>query len=217
VTAIGRYILVVAVSLVLVGVLLAGLNRIGFRLPSFIAGTLASQPSPPRSVTILTVARAVLAGLDGATYAVAGVFLSVIGLAVITGTPQRLGQPDNLVRPIFENSWFGVGCLAAGVICLLLIGFRIWQVHQALRIGQAQVAEITEAQTGRARLTGTPWGDLIWGNAARGNYQVQGATEAGHHYMQQRWALSLRTGDRIWILRLDGRDVLYAPIQASTN
>lgn len=36
-----------------------------------------------------------------------------------------------------------------------------------------------------------------------------GAT--GTYYLEQAWALSLRPGDRIWVLRSHGRDILYAP------
>lgn len=48
--------------------------------------------------------------------------------------------------------------------------------------------------------------------AARGTYRFIDTGDTGRYYMQQRWALALRPGDRMWVLRRAGRDVLYAPV-----
>lgn len=78
------------------------------------------------------------------------------------------------------------------------------------------MAAITDAEIGTARIYGTPWGEpLMVGGmtpiAARGMYRIIETGETGAYYLQQRWALNLRPGDRIWVLRSNGRDVLYAP------
>jgi hypothetical protein len=69
---------------------------------------------------------------------------------------------------------------------------------------------------------GTPWGDLAGAKfsappAARGTYQLKTTHEVGSYYMQQRWALALHPGDAIWVLRVKGRDVLYAPRSFGTG
>jgi hypothetical protein len=95
-----------------------------YRLPGFIAGTLSSQPKPPRSVPVLAVVTAVVAGADCAIYLFGAVAFVALGLA----------------------------------------------------------------------------------------YRFTDTGEFGRYYMQQTWALALRQDTRIWVVRINGRDVLYAPV-----
>jgi hypothetical protein len=171
-----------------------------YRLPRFVSETLASQPSPPRNVTLTSVAGAVLAGVDCAIYFVVGVFLVAMGWRALS-----------LNVPLIAPALF-----AGGVALLLLVAYRIWAVKRALEAGAAQLAEVTQTEAGTARLWGTPWGDLTGSRysapvAARGTYRLMNTGETGRYYMQQSWALALVPGDTFWILRLEGRDVLYAP------
>jgi hypothetical protein len=103
-----------------------------------------------------------------------------------------------------------------GVLISLVAVFRIWQVARALRRGDAYVAEVVDAQVGPARIYGTPWGEPMGTRtrplAATGTYRLITSGEAGRYYMHQRWATALKTGARIWVLRYNGRDVLYAPL-----
>jgi hypothetical protein len=151
------------------------------------------------------VARAVLVGADGALYAGGGAFLIAFGLSVYVwpNTPAS-NIPGGLVLA-------GVGVLSG-----LVAVFRIWQVAGALRHGDAQVAQVVDAEVGRARIYGTPWGEPIrirrMPIAARGTYRLTSSSETGHFYMQQRWATALQPGSRMWVLRKNGRDVLYAPV-----
>jgi hypothetical protein len=39
--------------------------------------------------------------------------------------------------------------------------FRIWRVTSVLKTGKAYVAEVTNAEVGRARIYGTPWGEPL--------------------------------------------------------
>jgi hypothetical protein len=206
-----QYVLAVAISAVVIVVFLAAINRSGFRLPRFVATTLSAQPSAPRAVKTLSVAVVVAAGLDGVCYTAAGVISTAAGAAILIGVPARLGEPDNIVRPAAESVWVGVVLLVIGLFFLALIGFRIWQVRQALATGAAELAEVTTAEAGLARLRGSLWGDLAWGQAARGSYRMTQSSDTGRYYMQQRWALALQPGMRIWVVRLNGKDILYAP------
>ena len=135
--------------------------------------------------------RAVLGGLDCAIYVGAALVLVVAGVAA--------------------TAWYLV---AIGIACGLLAVFRIWQVASVVRSGDAQVAEVVEAEVGRARIYGTPWGEPMGTRmqpiAARGSYRVVSTGETGSYYMQQSWALALQPGTQIWVLRRNGRDVLYA-------
>jgi hypothetical protein len=174
-----------------------------YRLPRFVAETLSIQPSPPRQVPVSSVIRAVMGGIDCQIYAAGGLFFIVFGLVGLTAGPIAF--------------WIGVGFLVAGALSLWLAIFRIRQVSRALQLGDAQIVEITDAEAGRARWYGTPWGDLMRGTAARGRYQLAGTGENGIYYMQQAWALSLRPGDQIWVVHASGRDVLYAPVARQPN
>lgn len=175
-------------------------------MPGFVSETLAEQPQSPRHVPLTSVTFAVLAGADCAIYLGSAVVFIAAGLLFMTGglgfTPAPLS-----VSLIFV----GVGFLP-----LLLALFRVWQVGRAVRDGDAKLAEIVEAEAGPARYRGTPWGEPLFRQgvpvAAKGTYRL-GTGETGSYYMQQSWALPLRQGDRIWVVRLDGRDVLYAPRQ----
>ena len=78
------------------------------------------------------------------------------------------------------------------------------------------MAEVTDAEVGRARIYGTPWGEPLMAGgmtpiAARGTYRTIDTGQTHRYYMQQRWALALRPGDNMWVVRTQGRDVLYAP------
>jgi hypothetical protein len=212
-----RYALVLALSATPVGLYLLALKRIGFHLPGFIATTLASQPATPRHISLRAVFIAVVTGVDGACYATAGALAIVVGLAVVVGLPKRLGEANNIVRPMFENVWFGVGLIAVGVPFLVLVGFRVWKVREALVYGSADLAEVTEAVAGYARIQGSLWGDLASGRAARGAYLMSASGEVGRYYLQQRWALGLRQGDRIWVVRIHGKDALLAPSNPSSR
>ena len=53
-----------------------------YPLPTFVARTLAEQPSPPRRVPFMQMVGAVLTGVDCAIYAVASLVLIVFGLSV---------------------------------------------------------------------------------------------------------------------------------------
>jgi hypothetical protein len=133
------------------------------------------------------------------------VFLIAFGLSVYVwpNTPAS-NVPGGLVM------------VGAGVLSGLVAVFRIWKVAGALRQGDAQVAEVVDAEVGRARIYGTPWGEPMGTRtrpiAARGTYRLNSSGETGPYYMQQRWATKLQPGTRIWVLRDNGRDFLYAPV-----
>ncbi len=177
------------------------LTRQFYRLPDFAAGVVAIKRTPPRQVTIRSVGVAVLSGLDGALYFGVGVYL-ILGGLVLLSTTSGVGI------------WIAKLSLGAGLICLAIAVFRIWQVWRALRFGEALIAVVTQGRGGRVRLQGSPWGDLWWGRAARGVYQIPATGDTGRYYMQQKWALHLRPGTQIWVLRVSGRDVLYAPFSS---
>ena len=183
-----------------------------YRLPRFLSETLSREQEPPRHVPMPSIVLAVLAGADCTIYAVSGLFFIALGVVIIMGDP---GTSTRAVRPAAAGATF----MLLGLLSLVLTAYRIWQVESSLREGEARLAEVGQAEVGRARLYGTPWGEPLFAAgvpiAARGTYQVIGTSESGHYYMQQSWALKLRPGDRIWVLRR-GRRVLYAPSHAST-
>jgi hypothetical protein len=155
------------------------------------------------------VAGAVLGGIDCIIYLGGGVFLVVMGWRALNLDPASPG-------------WFAPTLFAVGALALALVAYRIWSVWRALETGEAQAAEIMRTEAGNARMWGTPWGDLAGAKfsappAARGTYQLKTTHEVGSYYMQQRWALALHPGDAIWVLRVKGRDVLYAPRSFGTG
>jgi hypothetical protein len=174
-----------------------------YRIPTLVAETLASQPSVPRQVSLLSVAGAVLGGIDCLIYLAGGVVLVAMGWRALNLNPPAPG-------------WLASALFIAGAAAIVLVAYRIWDVSRALKIGDARVAQVMRTEAGIARLWGTPWGDLVGTKysaprAARGTYQLANTGEIGGYYMQQRWALGLHPGDTIWVLRVNGRDVLYAP------
>jgi hypothetical protein len=180
-----------------------------YPLPLFVSKTLADQPTPPRQVATLGLIRAVLGGTDCAIYAGAAVVLIAFGLAA---SSHALPSSN-------PSSDVNVGLVVAGIgiLCALLPAFRIWRVANALKSGHGELAEVVDAQVGQARIYGTPWGDPMLGVsrlpiAARGTYRLERTGEAGQYYMQQRWATALRSGTRIWVLRMNQRDIVYAPV-----
>jgi hypothetical protein len=181
-----------------------------YPLPAFVSRTLADQPDPPRRVPLQSVARAILGGNDGATFAGFGLLSIVFGLAVMAHAMPRPPKPIDLPA--------GLAFVGLGVWIGLLWAFRIWRVARVLRGGDAHIAEIVEAEVGRARFYGTPWGEWmrsgnrrVW-RAVKGSYLVVGTGEVRRFYIQQSWALTLQPGNRIWVLRRNGRDALYAPV-----
>jgi hypothetical protein len=158
---------------------------------------------------VLSTAVAVLVGVDCIIYIVSAAFLIAIGWQALTAAPSA-------------PAWIGTALICAGAALVLLVGYRIWQVWRALQTGDAQLAEITQAGAGVARLWGTPWGDLVGSKysappAARGTYKLVNTGDPGRYYMQQKWALALFPGDTIWVLRLNGRDVLYGPASSGVS
>ena len=178
----------------------------GYELPIFVSRILAEQPAAPRRVPMLAVARAVLAGADCAIYAAGGAAL--IGLAVLVQL-SAAGPPA-------PNARVALVILGFGVLFGLLAAFRIWQVYLLVRFGDGQVVNVVQAEVGRARLSGSPWGEPMMSGgmpiAALGTYRFAASGETGHYYMQQWWAAALRPGQRLWVIRHRGRDVLYAPV-----
>ena len=183
------------------------LGAMAYPLPTFVARTLAEQPSPPRRVPFMQVVGAVLTGVDCAIYGVASLVLIVFGLSVTSHL-----WPST--SPSFDTQ-AGVVIAGLGLLSGLLVAFRIWQVDQTLRFGDAQIGEVVDAQVGPARIYGTPWGEPMGTRlqpmGARGTYRLT-TEETRRYYMQQQWAVALRPGDRVWVLRRNGRDILYAPL-----
>jgi hypothetical protein len=183
-----------------------------YRLPNYVGETLSREQEPPRHVPMFSIVLAVLAGADCAIYAASGLLFITVGVIAILADP---GTSSPGARPTAIGAVF----ISIGLVCVGLAAFRVWRVQSALRKGEAHLAEITDAEVGRARLYGTPWGEPLFAAgvpiAARGAYQLIDTGETGKYYMQQSWALRLRRGDRIWVLRR-GRDVLYAPSTVST-
>jgi hypothetical protein len=180
-----------------------------YRIPTLVAETLAFQPSGPRRVSLFAVASAVLRGIDCVIYLGGGAFLIVMGWRALSVDPPAPG-------------WFAPALFIVGALAIVLVAYRIWDVWRALKTGEARVAEIMRTEAGAARLWGTPWGDLAGAKfsappAARGTYQLANTGEIGGYYMQQRWALALHPGDTIWVLRVNGRDALYAPKSSGTG
>ena len=140
-----------------------------------------------------------LAGIDCLIYAGTGLLFALLGAVAATST-----------RGI------GLAFLVVGLAELGLVVFRVWQVQLAVVSGEAFVARVEQSSAGAPRLYGTPWGEPITSRsrmpyAGRGVYRIAGTGETGSYYMQQRWAVALKPGDAIWVLRRRGRDVLYAP------
>jgi len=104
-----------------------------------------------------------------------------------------------------------LGFLAVGLLSLLLVVYRIVSVSGVLRSGVGSLVYITEASTGRSRLHGTPWGDVVNGRAARGKYRDPNTAQEGTYYLQQDWALTLKPGDRTWVIRAESGPTLYGP------
>jgi len=73
--------------------------------------------------------------------------------------------------------------VGVGFLPLLLALFRVWQVGRAVRDGDAKLAEIVEAEAGRARYRGTPWGEPLFRQgvpvAAKGTYRLGTGEPAG--------------------------------------
>ena len=178
-----------------------------YPLPAFVSTTLNAQPSPPRQVPLFSVVRAVLGGFDCAIYAAAAVVGIAFGLAIIANLLPRGNEPG--------GGPAGALILGLGLLSLLLPVYRIWRVNSALKQGDAQLAEVVEAAVSRARIFGTPWGEAMGTRmnpiAATGVYRLP-TGEMGRYYMQQWWATKLTPGARIWVLRLNGRPVLFAPV-----
>jgi hypothetical protein len=178
-----------------------------YPLPAFVSRTLTAQPSPPRQVPFSSVVRAVLGGFDCAIYAGGAAVGIAFGLAIMTHVLRSdKGSADGLT---------GEFVLALGLLSLLLPVYRIWQVNRALKKGDAQLAEVVEAEVGRARFYGTPWGEAMGTRmnpiAAIGVYRLP-TGEMGRYYMQQRWATRLTPGAHIWVLRRNARAALFAPV-----
>jgi len=156
----------------------------------------------------MAVAGAVLGGIDCAIYAGGSLILIAFGLAVATHAVPSASPPSDVPT--------GLVLVGLGVLCGLPAALRIWWVDSALRSGDANIAEVIEAEVGPARIYGTPWGEPMMRRglpiAARGTYQMTDNGEIGRYYMQQLWAARLRPGDRIWVLRRAGAGVLYAPV-----
>jgi hypothetical protein len=184
-----------------------------YPLPAFVARTLAGQPSPPRRVPILSVVRAVLGGVDCAIYAGGAVVLIALGLAIMAHALPSANAASDVPG--------GRTIVGLGLLCSLLPAFRIWQVSRALESGDAELAEIVQPEVGRARIYGTPWGEPMGSRiqpmGAWGTYRLLRTGETGRYYMQQRWAAALQPGARIWVLRRNERDVLYAPVIAGLS
>jgi hypothetical protein len=183
--------------------------RMAYPLPAFVSRTLADQSSPPRQVPILAVIRAVVGGMDCAIYVWGALAFIAFALTVMAHLFPSVSRSSDV--------WGGLTLVALGAFCSLLPIFRIRQVTRALRSGDAELAEIVQAEVGRARIYGTPWGDPMFGAsmqpiAAKGTYRLLRTGETGGYYMQQWWATTLRPEARIWVLRRNGRDILYAPV-----
>jgi len=187
------------VGLAVIGaVIVRSLGGPFYQLPAFAGQIMSEQARARRQVSILLVAMAVIRGLDGAIYATGGIFATLLG-AILFYNTSGIGMP------------ISVASFVVGVFCIGLVILRIITVWSALRDGEALIVEVTEAEVGKARLYGTPWGDLASGMAARGKYLDSETGIPGRYYMQQRWATHLEVGMQLWVLRQHGRDFLYAP------
>ena len=175
-----------------------------YRLPVLAAEIITRQPSPPRRVGPGEVGIAVVRGLDGAIYATGGVFATFAGV-ILFYTTSGIGFPISMVS------------VSAGLFCASLVIFRVIDVWRALRRGDALKVVATQTKVGRARIYGSLWGDLTSGAAARGHYEELLTGASGEYYMQQRWAAALQPGTPMWVLRINGRDVLYAPASAPSR
>ena len=157
----------------------------------------SNQPIPPREVKLSVVTGTTLKGVDGAIYLAAGLLFLVGGAFFTIMAPKILA--------------IDLGFLAAGLLCLWLLAYRIVSASRVLRSGVATLVEVTEASTRRSRLEGTPWGDMVGGTAARGKYRDPTRAQAGTYYLQQGWALTLKPGDHMWVIRAESGPTLYGP------
>jgi hypothetical protein len=180
----------------------SALDGFPYPLPVFAARVLDAQPRPPRAVPLLSTAEAVLTGIDCLIYSGTGLLFTVLGTVAASST-----------RGI------GLVFLAAGLAELGLVVFRVWQVQLALVSGDALAAQVEQSSAGPPRVYGSLWGEPLTSRsrspyASRGVYRIADTGETGGYYVQQRWAVALKPGDAIWVLRRRGRDVLYAPANA---
>jgi hypothetical protein len=155
-----------------------------------------------------SVVRAVVSGLDCAIYVGAALVLIAFGVAIMAHALPSANPSTDVPG--------GLVIAGLGAASGLLAVFRIWQVESVLQRGDALMAEVVDAAVGPARIYGTPWGEPMGTRmqpiAARGSYRVDGTGETGRYYMQQSWALALQPGTQIWVLRRNGHDILYAPV-----
>ena len=80
----------------------------------------------------------VLGGIDCAIYATAALLLIAFGVALIAhALPSRSPSSD---------SGTGLIVVGIGLLCALIPFFRVWQVARALREGDAEMAEVTQAE-----------------------------------------------------------------------
>jgi len=173
-----------------------------YPLVEFAAATVSRQPIPIRSIAMWPFLVALLRGLDCAIYSISALVFLALGAFSIIALPGA--------------AVVGVLSLAAGVISGGLVIVRYMHVYRALQIGDAVEAEIVRSAVGLVRLTGTPWGDLINGTAARGSYRIRGMDPIVDYYLQQRWARSLKPGMKIWVISLNGRPALLAPFHSES-
>ena len=155
-----------------------------------------------------SVVRVVVGGLDCAIYVGAALVLIAFGVAAMAHALPSANPSTDVPG--------GLVIAGLGAASGLLAVFRIWQVESVLQSGDALMAEVVEAEVGRARIYGTPWGEPMGTRmqpiAARGSYRVISTGETGRYYMQQNWARASQPGTRMWVLRRNGHDILYAAV-----
>ena len=162
----------------------------------YASDLLRRQPQAPRSVSLRTVARAVLTGVDCGIYAVFGVLSAAFGALLAI-------QPGVLV--------VGLIFLVPGLLLLSVVIWRIWRVYQDLKMGSLITGTVTRAEVGPARWYGTLWGDMMNGTAASGVYRADETGEIGEYYLQQWWATELQQGARLSFIEHHGRPALFVP------
>jgi hypothetical protein len=168
-----------------------------YPLVGFAAAAVSRQPLPVREITMPSVFSVLLRGLDCAIYGGAAVVGITFGAWLMIALPM---------------AWaWGLLAIAVALVSGALVAFRTVHVYQALRNGQAFEADIISSSVGPARLTGTPWGDLVNGRAVRGAYRIHGVDAIAEYYLQERWATSLQPGMKIWVITVNGRPALLAP------
>src|SRR6266480_5616190 len=157
-------------------------------LPNLGSQVFIRQRNAPRSIGLVSVGLAVVRGLDGAIYATSGILVTFLGVTLFYST-SGVGTPLSVIL------------LTVGAISIGLVVFRTIDVWHALRHGDVLLVEVNQAEVSRARVYGSPWGDLTSGIAAKGTYAELQTGTPGTYYMQQRWAMALKPGDRMWVLR----------------